>query len=542
MLKGLSQILRQPFYLWLMGVYPIFHLYSLNLGLIVDHEVLISLAAMLVASTIAFLLINVFVRNRHKSAFMLVIASICFSISGHLYTQLFVGKSLFVWTLMISVLALLIIGFIYRTKKRKFFVAATFPLNLVALTLLVSPSITIVSGHIYLSSFAQISAANVSTSAIQEGAPKVNDSATHPDIYYIIPDSYPSDAWLKEAMDFDNSDFTQALRDRGFIVADRAQSNYGATFTSLASTLNMRYFDSNPSQLNDLDFLRQSIAESEVAIQLKQLGYTYLHVLSGMLLPSSIADINRDYTPAGPIDIKVDDSDFDAAVLFHEKVGVSRMLDRGFLYKQSFLSLYHDTTLLRIVKSQLDKIFYTDEFMPHHVYAAERFLDTLADVETFPSMPEAIFAIVHLMKPHAPIVFTENGDKIRAITFPSPAEHLDELKYVNSRLLQTIDTILDNSQNEPVIILQADHGSTHGHPSTQNDRLTHFDSYAAYYLPDGFTLDIPQPYTFINSFPLILNEIFAADYELKDDRLMELLRGYGAPFEQADVTDEFLLK
>ena len=31
----------------------------------------------------------------------------------------------------------------------------------------------------------------------------MNDSASRPDIYYIIPDSYPSDAWLKEVMDFD---------------------------------------------------------------------------------------------------------------------------------------------------------------------------------------------------------------------------------------------------------------------------------------------------------------------------------------------------
>ena len=540
MRKGLSQILGQPFYLWLLGIYPILHLYSVNLGLVIGREVLASLAAMFAASTIAFLLTNVLLRNKHKAAFMLGIASICFSFSGHLYTQVFMPKSLFVWTLMISALAILVMGVIYRTRKRKFFAAATFPLNLVSLALLVSPGITIVSGHIYMSSFAKISAANVSPSAIQEYSPKVNDSATHPDIYYIIPDSYPSDAWQLEAAGYDNSAFTQALRDRGFIVAEQAQSNYGSTFTSLASTLNMRYFDSNPSPLNNVDYLRLSIAESEVAKQLKQRGYTYIHVLSGLLLPSSIADINRDYTPAGPIDIRVDDSDFDAAILFHPETGVPRLLDRGFLYKQSFLPLYHDTTLLRTVKSQLDKLFYTDEFMPHHLYSAERFLDTVADVESFASMPEATFAIVHLLKPHAPIVFTENGDKIRAITIPSPEAHLDELKYVNARFLQMIDAILENSQHQPVIIFQADHGSTHGF-SNFGGRYVHFDSYAAYYLPDGHSLDIPQPYTFINSFPLILNEVFATNYELQDDRLVELLGNRG-PFLQADVTDEFLRK
>lgn len=502
---------------------------------------LASLAVMLVASTFALLLTNALLRNRHKAAFLLAIASIGFSLSGHLYTQVFMPKSLFVWTLMVLAFATVVIGAVCRSRKRKIFAALTLPLNLVSLALLASPGITIVSGHVYMSSFAKISAANVSPSVIQEDIPKVNDSATHPDIYYIIPDSYPSDSWLEEAMGYDNSAFTQALRDRGFTVAEQAQSNYGSSFTSLASTLNMRYFDSNPSQLSDLDFLRLSIAESEVAKQLKQLGYTYIHVLSGLLLPSSIADINRDQAPAGPIDIKVDDSDFDAAILFHPGTGVPRMLDRGFLYKQSFFSLYHDTTWLRLIKSQLDKLFYTDEFMPYHVYAPERFLDTVADIASFASMPEATFAIVHLLKPHGPIVFTENGDTITAITIPSPEDHLSELKFVNAKFLQMIDAILENSQHQPVIIFQADHGSTHGH-SSFGGRYIHFDAYAAYYLPDGFSLDIPQPYTFINSFPLLLNEVFATDYELQDDRLMEHLAGYGAPFLQADVTDQFLHK
>ena len=37
-------------------------------------------------------------------------------------------------------------------------------------------------------------------------------------------------------------------------------------------------------------------------------------------------------------------------------------------------------------------------------------------------------------------------------------------------------------------------------------------------------------YTLINSFPLILNEVFATDYELQEDRLMELLRRYRERF------------
>ena len=540
MRKFVSWVLQQPFYLWLLGVFPILHLYSVNIGLVIDHEVATSLVGMLAVTAIAFVLTNSLVHDRHITALMLAIASICFSFSGHIYIMVFMPGSLFVWTLLIMTAAGFLIAITYRIGAGKSCVHVTRTLNLISMALLISPTIAVVSGHIYMSSFAQISASNDISPVARHRSRKVNDSPTRPDIYYIIPDSYPSDDWLQEAMNYDNSAFTNALLDRGFVIAEDAQSNYGATLTSLASVLNMQYYDKNPSQINDLDYLRLAIAESEVARQLQKLGYTYLHLLSGLLLPSSIADLNRDYAPAGPIDIEVDQSNFSAATLFHQQAGIRRLLDRGSLYKQSFISLYVDTTWLRVVKSQLDKLFHTDEFMPYHVYAGERFLATVDDVESFASLPEATFAIVHLLKPHFPVVFNESGDTIPALIQPNPQQYFEELRFVNSRFLQLFDTILENSPNPPVVIFQADHGSTYGYPNRADKRYIHFDTYAAYYLPDGYALDFPRPYTLINSFPLILNEVFATDYELQEDRLMELLRRYRAPFEQRDVTDEFL--
>ena len=532
---------KQPIYLWLLGVFPILYLYSQNLGLVIDREVVSSSAVILAATTIAFLFTNRFIGNRHKTALMLSVASACFSFSGHIYTLVFIPRSLFVWTLMISAAALLIMFGIYRKSSRKALPRLSATLNVIVLALLVSPSVTIASGLAYMSSFSASTVGSGADIGGEEPSPKLNDSATHPDIYFIIPDAYPSDAWLLEIMDYDNSAFTEALRERGFVVVPHAQSNYGSTFTTLATILNLRYFDHNPSQLEDLDYLRLSIAESEVARQLQRLGYTYIQLLSGMLVPSSTADINRDYAPAGAIEIEVGDSGYSAAVMYRDKADIFKSLkDRGSFYKQSFVSLYLDTTLLRVVKSQLDKLVFKDDFSPYHQYAGERFLDTVADTETFAAMPEATFAIVHLLKPHYPAVFNEHGETIEPVYWTSPEHHLAELEYVNSRYLQMIDAILAKSQHQPIIIFQADHGSTHGKPLAAERRVVHFDAYAAYYLPDGYAVDFPMPYTFINTFPLIMNEVFATDFELQEDRLFELLRGYDAPFEQADVTEEFL--
>ena len=86
-----------------------------------------------------------------------------------------------------------------------------------------------------------------------------------------------------------------------------------------------------------------------------------------------------------------------------------------------------------------------------------------------------------------------------------------------------IDAILENSENPPLIIFQADHGSNYGNPKSPERRLVYFDSY--YHLPQGYSLDFPEPFTFINTFPLILNEVFGT-FPLQEDRLFELPRGY----------------
>ena len=259
MRKGLTQSAQQPFYLWLLGIYPIIHLYSLNLGLVVDREVLGSLAVVLAATTVAFFLINHFVRDRHKTALALSVASACFSFSGHLYTQAFMPKSLFVWTLMISAVALLIMFGIVRKGSRKVLPRLATPLNLIMLALLISPSFAVASGLLNAASFDASTLGIDAPLRADQQSPKVNDSEARPDIYYIIPDAYPSDAHLLDTMSFDNSAFTQALRDRGFVVIPHAQSNYGSTLQCRwPPTLNLRYYRSRiPRQLDDnLEYMR----------------------------------------------------------------------------------------------------------------------------------------------------------------------------------------------------------------------------------------------------------------------------------------------
>ena len=150
-----SRGLRFPVYLWLVGVYPILHLYSVNLGAVDVQEFLTTLIAMVVVTTAAFGLTNRLLRSRHETAFFLGICSIVFSLSGHVYVLVFMPKSLGVWTLT-ALIALIFSARMFRKiRPRKFYVQFTTVCNLIILCLILLQSISIISGHVSMSKYAE---------------------------------------------------------------------------------------------------------------------------------------------------------------------------------------------------------------------------------------------------------------------------------------------------------------------------------------------------------------------------------------------------
>ena len=536
MSSRLTRILQKPFYPCLFAIYPVLHLYSTNLGLVKDQEVLTCVQLMLAATVLVLVATRAIVGSQHKAAFLVSELGLFFSLSGHLYEIVLPYVSALYWTAGVLLVAAIVTAELVKLPPPKFFLSATPVLNLIA-SVLVLGQIPVIAAYYASNSSGYLSVlqGHATTDRSRVSA-KVLDSLSRPDIYYIIPDGYPSDAWLRDAMNFDNSAFTQALEKRGFEINELAQSNYGATLVSLASTLNVTYMASNPSPFADTDYFRSSISDSKVAQTLQQLGYTYVQLLSGYLVPSLIADISRDFTPAGTVDIEHLPNALYTRTLENAN-GINHRLGFSSFYKRPFLPLYLDTTLLRAFGNELIRFLGQDVTAPYDMFAPERFLATIDELESIVAMPEATFTVVHLLKPHRPTVFDEHGKLIGIVKRPSPQEHLAELRFINSKFLAMIDTILEGSNREPIIIFQADHGSLYGSTRTDDGRLIHFDAYSAYRLSEDYTIEVPRPFTFINTFPLLLNTVFDADLGLLDNRLIELLEGNTAPFEQVDVTE-----
>ncbi len=536
--KSTPNIFKLPVHPWLIGAVPILFLYSQNFGLVIENEVPALVFWMLLVTTIGFVSAYAIWRNACKAALITSSVMVLFSLSGHFHSLVARSEPLIVWTPLVLIAMAIVVAELHKIRSERFFEQLTTPLNIVSLALILLQVVALYS-RFARPSYSELTIQNGdSPSAITAPGPKIEDSRERPDVYYIIPDAYPSDAWLESAMSYDNSKFTEALKARGFEVIPHAQTNYPSTLVSLASTLNMRHFNTNPTELNDFDYLRHSIAYSEVARYLSRLGYTYVQLLSGYLFPSAIADINRDFTPSGPVDVKVDETAM-ASILSDAAQNPKTSIDLRHFYHQSLAPLYFETTLLKPIADQLYNLAPRDQFVIYSTFAPERFLDTIAEIESIVEMPEATFTLVHLLKPHGPTRFDKQGNIIDRTDALNRRGNLDELEFVNSKFIEMVDTILEGSRHQPVIIFQADHGSTFGLSRSPDGRLIHFDVYFAYALPDQYSLDIPRPFTNVNTFSLILNAVFDADFKSKDNRLFALLIGSADFGAQEDVTDEF---
>jgi hypothetical protein len=527
--------MAKPLYLVPLSIYPVLHIYSQNLGIITDGPVPVAAAVSLGLATAFYWLFRLFGAQSDKSALATSVGLAVFFSYGHLYTFLDdTGRAAWhLWLLPgLAFVAVLVLLVIERRPPGADFRPLNTILNVAGGVMLVFPLISI------LSWWAGILTQQPDSKLIFEGPPeraeKLLDGPANPDIYYIITDGYSSNAHLQRAWNYDNSSFTDALEELGFFVAYESKSNYGATLHSLSSTLNMRYMGENPNapDVDDLVYLRMQIADYAVARRLMESGYSYVYMLSGFLLPSSIADVNVDFGPHGVMeyrfrDVASSDLEFDHADI-----------NSGAFYKGSFLRVLADTTLLRLWSDQLTPLLLADR--PYLWDDTRRFFASLDHLETIVDMPEATFAFVHLFEPHGPVQLNRDGTKKAESTWrPKPKDFFAELELVNEHLLAALRMILERSSTAPVIILQGDHGTDLGYVWTQDRHLTHFEIMHAIHLPEGVPKGLSPALSPINTFGIVMRELFGFDYVEQPDRYFDLPKGYKGPFDQIEVTDTF---
>ncbi len=478
-------LIQRPWYPWLLSCYPALALLSFNLD---EARLSVGVRPMLVSlagGLALWLLFRLFLRDAHRAAFASMLWLVLFFSYGHVFTYLqdepVFGLDLArtevlapLWVVMAA------LALFAATRPRVRFEAWASTLNLITAALVLYPLAQVV--------WHQFEIQNMQDGAVE--APVVV-TGERPDIYYIILDSYTRADTLSAAYGYDNSAFLGGLEAMGFEVAECGMSNYVRTELSLASSLNMTYLTSDlDPRINPESQARTPLwrlmRDSAVREYLEARGYKTVAFATGY--PWSELDDADVYLQPDPL---------------HSGL-------------TEFETLFLRTTAARILQDKGLVNLQQAEFNRYR----ERTSFALETLESLPQMDGPKFIFVHLIIPHPPFVFDEDGGEADSMSFLNekdiyPAKeyaagYTMQLTFINREITRIVQTIIEQSDMPPVIVIQGDHGPW---IQTKERRLTILN---AYYLP-GHAEEIYETITPVNTFRVILNAYFGEEFELLED-------------------------
>jgi len=469
-------------YPFLFAAYPVLGLLAHNVGNVRPEAGFRPVAVAVLGAAILFGLLRLLTRDWHRAAFVSASWVSLFAAYGHVYIELQKKAPEYARTeLLTGACLLLAAGALFlATRPRVRMEAWTLPLNMAALVLVVFPL-----GQVL---WYQEDVTNAPVVAAESPAPSFE--GTKPDIYYIILDSYTRADTIKSAYRFDNSGFVVGLEKIGFQVAECSMSNYVRTELSLASSFNMNYLPGLDERIKQGSQARTPlwnlIRNSAVMDYVKGQGYQTVAFSTGYPW-----------------------SEWDHADLYLEPDPL-----RGGLTE--FEGLVLETTAYRIAE---DEGLVDTKIATFNRYRerSQFLLDTLPSLAQMDG-PQFVFA--HLILPHPPFVFTEDGSRSDSLSFLNdkdqyPADkyaagYVMQLQFVNREITRIVQEIIANSDIPPVIILQGDHGPW---LQPKERRLSILN---AYYLP-GHPDAISGTITPVNTFRVVFNLYLGGNLKLLPD-------------------------
>jgi len=296
-----------------------------------------------------------------------------------------------------------------------------------------------------------------------------------PDIYFILLDAYTNPNSLPIYWGFDNSPFTDFLQERGFYWSEEATSNYNVTQYSMASMLNMEYLPDLWSNMNNTisweTILRVKINNSEVAQRLARHGYEVVNY--------SLFDVG----------------------------GASHYIDYDYLNFHG-LSLYEHL----FKKSAPGKLYADTYFSSLSPTRARDLFKRVQEEAGKRNEDRSRFVYAHLILPHRPFYYDAEGNVYEHGFGKYPddpiASYLEQLQYTNKLVQATVDSILEKTNGNAVILLQGDHGYR-GFKDRAIRDLEGYSILNALYLPNGKNCEECYPsVSGVNTFRVLLNELF----------------------------------
>jgi len=192
--------------------------------------------------------------------------------------------------------------------------------------------------------------------------------------------------------------------------------------------------------------------------------------------------------------------------------------------------------------------------IPTHETHRNNIRIALETLKNSPSIDASKLVYVHILAPHPPFVYDEDGKPVRpdypftlsdGEAYPGSTEdyttgYAKEIAYLNHEMESVITTILEDSQEPPIIILQGDHGPGNYFTilglETEPCLEERFSILNAYYFPGQNYERLYPTITPVNSFRVVFNIYFGADLPLLEDR--NFYASYAYPYHYTDITNQ----
>jgi hypothetical protein len=480
----LKRVVLHPF---LLAGYPVLALLVVNIK---EVELLVALRPLILALLLAgivLLLTRWAAKDIHKAALITTFLLVLFFSYGHVYDYLkTINQDLARHRyLATAYLAILIVGVWWLLRRVKNFSAFTETLNIVGILLIAFSLYQ--AGAFYVSAAKETGEAEAATELTLTPPP----DGELPDIYYILLDTFTRQDALLRDFDLDISAYLDDLRAAGFYVAECSQANYPHTMASFSTALNMMHAsDLMIAKGITQDDLWIYIQQSEVRHQLEALGYQTVAFETGFKWS------------------QIEDADI---YLSRGSAGWQITPFEVMLLESTAFRLVTDSRYLMV-----ENEYGTNPFASH-ISRQLFILDSLTEI---PANPAPTFTIAHVLIPHPPYVFGPDGEIVtdpgyysRKNGEPINAEYKREgyrnqALFIIKRISVIAKEIVAQSDVPPIIIIQGDHGL-----SKRNRTLI----LNIYYLPNGGDENLYPNITPVNSFRVIFNTYFGADYPLLED-------------------------
>lgn len=400
----------------LFGLYPCLFIYFKNAGEVRILDVTPIILVYLIVAAILLAICYLVFRNLAKAIAMtntLMVALCNFELFSVVFGD---SRYRYLFVTVIVVAVLLGAGFLFRRLKEGFVINLNEVFCVVFGVMILMNAVPAIPTIIHKMTAEVKKGPELRELEIE----KVNPE-TAPNVYYMIFDEYGGKQNLEVLLDYDNSDFLNGLREKGFNVSDNSYNRESIyTVVVVPNLLNLDYVTNDDmvgEERNDYMML------PDLYLIMERLGYeintcSHIAFLDNSISKQKFRSVNYFENQAGYAILK-------RSLFFHLYTAFANEQSRG----------------------------YGEDLIASMEYYKK--LSNMASEEELPQ-----FCLAYFQTPHMPFAFEEDGTPVSEPEKESWTieRYLSYLKWTNSKIEEILSHIIGEDPNA-IIIVQSDHGA-----------------------------------------------------------------------------------